>query len=65
MPSKEIKTSSENGGGYSITYNAGYSWIEINETGTNLTYLSGADNGYQAINFTEGWNFTFYGTEYD
>ncbi len=62
--SEDLKTSSINGGGYIIDTNAAYSWVDITGTGTNLTYLSEADKGYQTINFTT-WNFTYYGTEYD
>jgi len=65
IPSENMGISSVNGGGYNITTNAPYSWIDITETGINLTYLSEADKGYQTINFTENWNFTYYGTEYD
>ncbi|MFX1481380.1 MAG: hypothetical protein ACFFCI_25150, partial [Promethearchaeota archaeon] len=57
---------------YTIIDNYPYSWIEINETGTNITNTfmrfgsQNLDDGSTGISFSgQGWNFTFYGTEYD
>jgi hypothetical protein len=55
--------------GYTFTDNteAGgptYSWVEINETGTEITDWTNKDDGY-AGPISIGFNFTFYGTKYD
>ncbi|MFW9902608.1 MAG: hypothetical protein ACFFDY_15175, partial [Candidatus Thorarchaeota archaeon] len=45
--------------------NASYSWIEISSSGI-LMNISNANNDYETISFDgEGWNFTFYETEYN
>lgn len=51
---------------YTIIDNYPYSWIEINETGTLLAYVSNEDDDAESINITaeDGWEFTFYGTSY-
>jgi len=60
-----LKTSSSNGGGYIMNYNAAYSWIEISPSGT-LMNISNENDAYAAISFTsEGWNFTYYETQYN
>ena len=59
------KSSNPEGGGYIMNYNASYSWIEISTSGT-LMNISNKNDGYDAIHFnTEGWNFTYYETEYN
>ncbi|MFX0049434.1 MAG: hypothetical protein ACFE8G_14940, partial [Candidatus Hermodarchaeota archaeon] len=58
-------TSSSNGGGYIMNYNAFYSWIEISTSGT-LMNISNENDDYDAISFSsEGWNFTYYGAQYN
>jgi len=53
-----LRTSSSNGGGYIMNYNAFYSWIEISTSGT-LMNISNENDDYDAISFNgEGWNFT-------
>ncbi|MHA2392181.1 MAG: hypothetical protein ACXAEX_09420 [Promethearchaeota archaeon] len=48
-----------------MNYNASYSWIEISTTGT-LMNISNENDDYEAISFTnEGWNFTYYETQYN
>lgn len=62
-----LKTSSwKEGFNYSMNLNAVYNWIEINETGTLMEYVSGKDDDSQSINITaeDGWEFTFYGRKY-
>ncbi|MFX1437803.1 MAG: hypothetical protein ACFFAA_11505 [Promethearchaeota archaeon] len=59
------KTSESEGGGYIMNYSAFYSWIEISTSGT-LMNISNENDGYDTIHFnTEGWNFTYYETEYN
>jgi hypothetical protein len=65
---EELKNSEwVSGYNYSMNTNAPYSWIEINETGTNITSdFNDLDDGSTGISFSgQGWNFTFYGTEYN
>ncbi len=59
------KCSNENGGGYTMETSAPFAWIEISGSGTRLDDISDTDSEYQTVNFTQGWNFTLYGTEYD
>ena len=60
-----LRTSSSNGGGYIMNYNAFYSWIEISTSGT-LMNISNENDDYDAISFNgEGWNFTYYGAQYN
>ena len=51
---------------YSMNLNANYDWIEINETGTLMKYISDEDDDAQSINITaeDGWEFAFYGRKY-
>jgi hypothetical protein len=61
----DLRTASSNGGGYIMNYSATYSWIEISTSGT-LMSISNEDDSYEAISFvSEGWNFTYYGIEYN
>ncbi|MFW9784454.1 MAG: hypothetical protein ACFFFB_19395, partial [Candidatus Heimdallarchaeota archaeon] len=60
-----LRTSSSSGGGYLMNHNASYSWVEISASGT-LMNISNEDDDYYAISFnSEGWNFTYYETQYD
>lgn len=62
-----LKSSVWNSGfNYTIIDNYPYSWIEINETGTLMAFISNEDDEAQSINITaeDGWEFTFYGTSY-
>ncbi len=65
-PTKTLKASAVNGGGYIMNTNADYSWIEISSIGTNMTQISDEDDEYQEIDMfgLDGWNFTFYETNY-
>jgi hypothetical protein len=48
-----------------MNYNASYSWIEISTTGT-LMNISNENDGYDVLSFnSEGWNFTYYETQYN
>ncbi|MFX0167020.1 MAG: hypothetical protein ACFE9V_16995 [Candidatus Hodarchaeota archaeon] len=48
-----------------MDYNASYSWIEISTTGT-LMNISNENDGYEVLSFnSDGWNFTYYETQYD
>ncbi len=69
-----LKTSGWNPGfNYTMTINASYNWIEINETGTRLTNfvdtsgLPNDDDGSQRLNLTEigAWNFKYFGRVYE
>ena len=69
-----LKTSAWNPGfNYTMIEDYGYSWIEINTTGTNFTSFynnlyptSTYDDGVNTTSFaSQGWTFMFYGTEYD
>ncbi len=65
LPINDLKISA-NGDGYIMNPNAEYSWIEINVTGTNMTSISNEDDDYQVLDIfaEDGWNFTFYETNY-
>ncbi|MFX1430701.1 MAG: hypothetical protein ACFFCY_11115 [Promethearchaeota archaeon] len=61
----DLRTASSNGGGYIMNYSAAYSWIEISTSGT-LMNISSENDGYETISFiSEGWNFTYYETQYN
>ncbi|MFX1378907.1 MAG: hypothetical protein ACFFA4_07410 [Promethearchaeota archaeon] len=61
----DLRTASSNGGGYIMNYSAAYSWIEISISGTRMN-ISNENDGYEAISFiSEGWNFTYYETQYN
>ena len=63
-PINDIKASA-NGDGYIMNTDAHYSWEEINVTGINMTSISNEDDDYDSISFLgQGWNFTFYETNY-
>ena len=59
----DLRTSSSNGGGYIMNYNAAYSWIEISTSGT-LMNISNENDAYEAISFSS-WNFSYFETQYD
>ncbi len=62
---EKLKCSTESGGGYIMNTNAHYLWIEINETGTRLDTISEGDDEEETISFLgQGWNFTFFETNY-
>lgn len=62
---KDLKISTESGGGYIMDTNASYSWIELTSIGIKMS-ISDSDDNYEEISFSEkGWSFTFYETEYD
>ena len=61
---KDIEISTESGGGYIMNIDTPYSWVEISKTGMHLE-ISNSNDDYEEISFIGGWNFTFYGTEYD
>jgi hypothetical protein len=62
-----LKTSAWNPGfNYTMIEDFPYSWIEINETGTEFIFSVDDDDGHNYTSFADnGWSFTFYGTEYD
>ncbi len=63
---EKLKFSTESGGGYVMNPNAEYSWIEISSSGINMTEISNKDDDYQVLDIfgVDGWNFTFYETNY-
>jgi len=65
LPINDLKISA-NGDGYDMNLNADYSWIEISSSGTNMTEISNEDDDYQVLDIfaEDGWNFTFYETNY-
>ena len=60
----DLKTSSENGGGYEMDTDAPFSWIEINDTGTRLDVISENDEESEPI-YPLLWSFPFYEKNYD
>jgi len=65
LPINDLKISA-NGDGYTINTDAHYSWIEISSSGINMTEISNKDDDYQVLDIfgEDGWNFTFYETNY-
>jgi len=64
-PFNDLKISA-NGDGYVMDPNAEYSWIEISSSGINMTNISNKDDDFQVLDIfvEDGWNFTFYETNY-
>lgn len=63
-----LKPSSwDKGFNYSTNVNTNYDWIEINETGTEITNWDNSDNGAQGLNLTDiGFtDFKFFGRVYE
>jgi len=63
---QETLETAKSGGGYIMDDTATFNWIDITQTGTNMTQISDSDGYYQTIYFSSyGWSFEFYETYYD
>ena len=62
-----LRSSSKNGYGYNLDTNTSYSWIEISQTGINMSDISEKDDYYQKIDILSegGWSFKFFNTIYN
>jgi len=63
---QETLKTAESGGGYIMDDTATFNWIDITQTGINMTQISDSNDNYQTLYFSShGWSFEFYETFYD